>query len=75
MVEIFPVELFQKVFCDVGTVWSGIVMDQSIFGTQRAHSFRYPRSLLTIEYKADLEISGNSSESSLVVNLRLPLTT
>ena len=26
MVENFPVELFQKVFCDVGTVWSGIVM-------------------------------------------------
>ena len=71
MVENFPVELFQKVFCDVGTVWSSL----SIFGTQRAHSFRYPRSLLTIVYKADLEISGNSSESSLVVNLRLPLTT
>ena len=26
MVENFPVELFQKVCCDVGTVWSGIVM-------------------------------------------------
>jgi len=29
MVENFPVEIFQKVFCDAGTVWLGIVIRPS----------------------------------------------
>jgi hypothetical protein len=50
MVENFPVEIFQKVFCDVGTVWSGMP-DHTVPGVdgfQPNHTTGRPQESMTI---------------------------
>lgn len=47
----------------------------SIFGTHREQTFLYPSFTLKTSYRTDFKISGNSTDSSEIVNLRLSWTT